>query len=61
MQQRTARTVFSQRSFTFPSKDCGSLEVWLDGVWVGRNILLETGAKEDIWDIEQFKGGPGGE
>jgi hypothetical protein len=39
----------------------GSLEVWWGRWGVGVGILMETGRQEEVWDVEQLEGGPGGE
>lgn len=39
-----------------PHEAPGSLEVCWDGVWEGRDILMETGAKEEVWNGEQRVG-----
>ena len=38
----------------------GNLEVWWGGVG-GWDILMETGAGKEVWDVEQSEGGLGGE
>jgi hypothetical protein len=41
----------------------GSLEVWEGegGVGGGGNILVETRGREELWDVEESDGEPGGE
>jgi hypothetical protein len=40
----------------------GSLEIWLGGKFGGGDIFMETvGCGEEVWEVEQSEGGPGGE
>ena len=60
IQQRTARSGFSQRRCTKPSRDWKPETVsWVCLVWWGlKKILWKWWAV--VWDVEQSEGGPGG-
>jgi hypothetical protein len=39
----------------------GSLEVWLGREWVVGTSMWKEGCGVEVWDVEQSKGGLGGE
>jgi hypothetical protein len=34
----------------------GNIEVWWSGGWGGGDILMETGNREEVWNVEQSGG-----